>query len=54
MGGASAGSHVNEVHDRLEPGPKPTGGWGAERPPPQETIRRKILLSCRNFCDLNN
>ena len=34
MGGASAGSHVNEVHDRLEPGPKPTGGWGAERPPP--------------------
>ena len=28
------------------------GGQGAERP--QETICRKILLSCRNFCDLND
>ena len=29
------------------------GGGGAE-PPPQQTICRKILLSCRNFCVLNN
>ena len=28
------------------------GARGTERP--QETIRRKILLSCRNFCDLND
>ena len=28
-------------------------GWGAP-PPPQQTICRKILLSCRNFCVLNN
>ena len=35
--------------------PKPMGGAGGRSaPPPQETICRKILLSCRNFCDLSD
>ena len=30
------------------------GAGGRSAPPPHETICRKILLSCRNFCDLND
>ena len=30
------------------------GAGGRSAPPPQQTICRKILLSCRNFCVLNN
>ena len=45
---------MDEYTQNFFAGPKPMGGWGGGAPPPQETIRREILLSCRNFCDLND
>ena len=35
-------------------GPTPMGGGGGGALPSHETICRKILLSCRNFCALTD
>ena len=52
---ADWGGDVNRRKSQSGSGPKPMGGLGGGgAPPPQQTICRKILLSCRNFCDLNN
>ena len=47
------GRMSTEVHLLIYAGPKPMGGLGGGALL-QETICRKILLSCRKFCDLND